>query len=113
MADGVNYQGYYNPNMKLNDLEEKQNIIKDRLLLVGQNLIETKEETNEKIVELKKNLNILKEEVEKIRDFIETVSNELGKFAKKEDLEILSKQAKMFQPLEFVRKSDLKRLNQN
>ena len=30
-------------------------------------------------------------------------SNEFSKFARKEDLDILAKQAKMFQPLEFVK----------
>ena len=49
--------------------------------------------------------------VERIKSFIEIVSSELGKFAKKDDLEILKKQAKMFQPLEFVRKSELKGMN--
>jgi hypothetical protein len=48
--------------------------------------------------------------MEKIKSFLESMSNEFSKFARKEDLEILSKQAKMFQPLEFVRKSDLKKL---
>jgi hypothetical protein len=110
MADEVNYSQYYDPNLKLKDLEEKQNIIKDRLLLIGQNLIETKESTNEKIVDMKKDIEMMKNELERIKDFIETISGELGKFAKKEDLEILSKQAKMFQPLEFVRKSDLVKL---
>ena len=49
---------------------------------------------------------------EKIKSFLEIIYGELGKFARKDDLEILSKQAKMFQPLDFVRKSDLKKLKE-
>ena len=37
--------------------------------------------------------------MERLISFLETASSEFSKFAKKEDLEILSKQAKMFQPL--------------
>ena len=37
--------------------------------------------------------------------FLETASAEFSKFAKKEDLEILSKQAKMFQPLKLAGKN--------
>ena len=48
--------------------------------------------------------------VERIKSFIESFSSEINGFAKKEDLEILTKQAKMFQPLEFVKKSDLEKL---
>ena len=113
MADENYNEGYgnqvYGENIKIKDLEEKQNILKDRLLLIGQNLIDTKEEVSQKNLEIKKELKTLKQDVEKIKSFLEIISNELGKFARKEDLEILSKQAKMFQPLDFVRKSDLKK----
>lgn len=95
---------YQQGNFRLKDVEEKQNILKDRLLLIGQNLIDTKEETSDRLIELKKDVEVLKEEVEKIKSFLDLVSSEMGKFAKKEDLEILKKQAKMFQPLEFIRK---------
>ena len=91
-------------NFRLKDLEEKQNILRDRLLLIGQNLIETKDEHSDKILEMKKDLEFLKQDVEKIKSFLEVISSELSKCARKDDLEILKKQAKMFQPLEFVRR---------
>ena len=92
------------------DLEERQRIIKDRLILIGQNLIDLKEKNEDEILNLKKNVEILKESVEKIKNFLESISSEFQKFAKKEDLEILKKQAKMFQPLEFATKEDLEKL---
>ncbi|MBW6442624.1 hypothetical protein K0A97_02475 [Patescibacteria group bacterium] len=106
---------YENPfigetNTKIRDLEEKNILLKDRLLLVGQNLIEIKEKTNSEILEIKKDIEIIKRSMERLTSFLETVSSEFSKFARKEDLEILSKQAKMFQPLEFVRKKDLKKI---
>jgi len=55
---GYPAQGGYDSlnNQQLRDLEEKQRILKDRLLLIGKNLIETKEQTNSKILEIKKSL---------------------------------------------------------
>jgi hypothetical protein len=106
-------QAYVDPNIKLRDLEEKQRILKDRLLLIGQNLIETKEKNEENFLDIKKDIEIIKQDMVRIKAFLETASNEFSKFAKKEDLEILAKQAKMFQPLEFVRKSDLEKLKNN
>jgi hypothetical protein len=91
--------GFGGNNIKIRDLEEKQRILKDRLLLIGQNLIETKEKNNEEILEIKKNIEIINRNMERLISFLETASSEFSKFAKKEDLEILSKQAKMFQPL--------------
>ncbi|MDP3987370.1 MAG: hypothetical protein Q8P81_04055 [Nanoarchaeota archaeon] len=101
-------QFLWDTNTKIRDLEERNRLLKDRMLLIGQNLIETKEKTNSDVLEIKKDLEIMKRNIEKLVSFLETASAEFSKFARKEDLEILSKQAKMFQPLEFVRKKDLK-----
>ena len=108
VEEQVNYAGqsFGETNSKLKDLEEKQRILKDRLLLIGQNLIETKEETSQKILEIKKDINIIKQNMERTISFLEMASSEFSKFARKEDLEILSKQAKMFQPLKFIKKQD-------
>ena len=92
------------------DLEEKQRFLKDRTLLIGQNLLELKEKNEKEILGLKKEIEILKNTLERMKDFLESISGEFEKFAKKEDLQILIKQAKMFQPLEFVKKSDLEKL---
>jgi predicted nucleic acid-binding Zn-ribbon protein len=98
-------------NVRFRDLEEKNKMLKDRLLLIGQNLIEAREKTSFDILEIKKELELIKKNMERLVSFLETASAEFSKFARKEDLEILTKQAKMFQPLEFVRKKDLKKLN--
>jgi len=100
MPEEYNYpqQNFNDSTAKIHDLEEKQRILKDRLLLIGRNLIETKEETNEKILEMKKEIQILKQNTERLINFIENASSEFSKFARKEDLQILAKQAKMFQP---------------
>ena len=107
----------YNPQVgqfsevitKLRDVEEKNRMLRDRLLLIGQNLVETKEKTNSDLLQIKKDLEILKSTMARMVSFLEMTSAEFSKFARKEDLEILSKQAKMFQPLEFVLKKDLKK----
>ena len=115
MADEQEQQGNYyelfsNASVRIRDLEEKQSISMDRLLLIGKNFLETKEKTNEKIIEIKKDIEKINQDVERIKSFLESISNEITKFAKKDDLDILAKQAKMFQPLDFVRKSNLKKL---
>jgi len=98
-------------SMRFRDLEEKNKMLRDRLLLMGENLIEMREKTFSDILEIKKELELIKKNMERLVSFLETASAEFSKFARKEDLEILTKQAKMFQPLEFVRKKDLKKIN--
>lgn len=115
MAKEVQDSNYSNQifsdlSSKIRDLEERQNMLRDRLLLIGQNLVETKEKSSSEIIEMKKDIEKISRNTEKLIGFLETASDEFSKFARKEDLEILAKQAKMFQPLEFVRKKDLKKL---
>ncbi|MBU0958664.1 MAG: hypothetical protein KKB31_01835, partial [Nanoarchaeota archaeon] len=62
------------------------------------------------ILEIKNQIQEMKGVLERMKRFLETASEEFSKFAKKEDLDILVKQAKMFQPFEFVTKSDLEKL---
>ena len=96
-GEQVNYsnQGYAAPNTSLADIEEKQRILKDRLLLIGENLVDFKEKTQEDLLDIKKELEIMKQNMARLIKFLETASNELTKFAKKEDLELLAKQVKM------------------
>jgi|TARA_Y100000310_G_scaffold340378_1_gene435910 hypothetical protein len=106
--EGAYGQFYNEPGVRMKDLEEKQRVLKDRVLLIGKNLIEIRETLSEGALEMKREVEEMKREVEKMKGFLETVSGDFSKFARKEDLEILSKQAKMFQPLEFIKKSNIK-----
>jgi archaellum component FlaC len=101
-----NYTNAFNVGMR--DLEEKQRMLKDRILLIGQNLIDMREKHNEEMIEMRKSLESIKTNIKQLVSFLETASGEFSKFARKEDLEILTKQAKMFQPLNLVKK-DLKK----
>jgi len=97
------YEGGANPRIR--DIEEKQRTQKDRLLLIGQNLIDLKEKHTQSILDIKKEMEIIKKNMERLISFLETASSEFSKFARKEDLELLAKQAKMFQPLDLLNKT--------
>ena len=97
-------------NVKLRDIEEKQNLIKDRVLLIGENLISEKEENSKEILELKtKNFHI-EEDIKKIKLAIERVLEDSDNFVRKTEFQILQRQFEMFQPLELARMSDVKAL---
>lgn len=98
-AEQPNYQNYMpDPNTKIRDLEEKQRILKNQLILIGKNMIEMREKSNKEILEIKKETESMKENIERLSSFIDTASEEFQKFARKEDVEILAKQMRMFEP---------------
>ena len=93
--------------LKLRDLEESQKLSKERLLLIGKNLIESEEKNIEEITELKKQMQNLNDELKRIKSLVSSFGEEITKSARKEELAILSRQYKMFEPLEYVRMKDL------
>ncbi len=100
VGEQSNYQNSYSqdPNLRIRNLEEKQRILKNQLLLIGKNLVEMKEKNNHDILEIRKNLEIIKDDMGRLTSFLDSVSEEFPQFARKDDLEILSKQMRMFKP---------------
>ena len=95
---------------RLNEVEEKQRLLRDRALLIGENLILIKEEFEKQNFELKQHLQTHKEELKEIKKILNRIVVELPNFARKSELEILESQSKMFQPLELARISDVERI---
>jgi len=95
---------------RLNEIEEKQRLIKDRILLVGENLISTKEDYSKQEFEIKRQLKQISTDISSLKQLMYRVVNELPNLAKKSELEILERQVKMFQPLEFARIKDVRNI---
>jgi len=113
MADQQNYAdpnaGYISDiSVKLRDIEEKQNIIKDRVLLIGENLITEKEGTDAEIASLKNSIFKINEDIRKLKLAIERIIDDSNNFVRKNEFEILQRQFQMFQPLELARMSDVR-----
>ena len=54
-------------NTKLRDIEERQRLIKDRVLLIGENLVEGKEESTQEIAELKVKTKGIEQEIQRLK----------------------------------------------
>ena len=92
---------------RLNELEEKQRLLRDRALLIGENLVAIKEDSEKEKWELKKQINQINLEIKNLKQLVNRIVNEFSNLARKSELEILERQAKMFQPLELARIKDI------
>ena len=97
-------------NTRLRDIEERNRLIKERVLLLGQNLIDSKQKDDAEITILKKETFVLKKEFEKIKSTLNSLITESNKFVKKDEMAIIERMLKDFQPLEFMRKQDVEEL---
>lgn len=100
-------------NSRIADIEEKQRLIKDRMLLVGKNLVDMRENINKDLTEIKLRLEGLEQNTEKLKQAFLRIGDELEKKARKSELEILEKQMKMFEPLKLARLEDVERIVEN
>ncbi len=100
----------YELALKFRDLEQGQKLTKERLLLIGQNLIESQEKNNNEITELKTKVQELETDLKRAQDIISAMSEEISKSARKEEIAILERQFKMFEPLKFARIQDIEKI---
>lgn len=108
--DGQDNTSLIELSSNIADLEEKNRLMRERVLLIGKNLVESREKNSKDITDLKIAVSEIKEDISKIKAFLLRVSEELEKRARKSEVELLAKQAKMFSPLELVRMEDLKKI---
>ncbi len=97
-------------NTRLREIEERSRVLRERVLLLGKNLISIKQKTEEQMQELKKQNTKLQQELEKTHSIIKNISEESGKFVRKQETMKIERMLKDFQPLEFVREKDLEEI---
>ena len=95
---------------RLNEVEEKQRLVRDRALLIGENLIGTKEDFSKETFEIKKQTSDIKLEIKELKQLMNRVINEIPNLARKSEVEILEHQAKIFDPIEFARIKDIEKI---
>jgi len=100
MASQADTQGFSNQgdqflsdvNTRLRDFEEKHRLVKERLLLVGQGLIDERDKTFLEIQNLKKTVMKLEKDNERMKKILENLAMQANNSARKEDLAIIQRQ---------------------
>lgn len=100
-------QSEYEMTIKIRDLEESHKMMRERLLLISQNFLESEEKSIKDRESLKKQLVSMESDLKRIKDMINSLIVEVSKSARKEEIELLRKQSKIFDPLKFVRMEDI------
>ena len=100
-------------NTRLRDLDERNKLIRERVLLLGKNLISSRQDIEDELKEIKKNNQEIKQDLEKIKRTSNLLLTEFNKSVKREELALVERMLKDFQPLEFMRKKDVEELIEN
>ena len=97
-------------NTRLRDLDERNRLIRERVLLLGKNIISSRQELDESMGEIKKENQEIKRTLEKLQHTSKLLITEINKFVKREEMGLVERMLKDFQPLEFMRKKDIEKM---
>ena len=100
-------------NTRLRDIDERNRLIRERVLLLGKNLISSRQDVEDELKEIKKDNIEIKADLEKLKKISNSLLTEFNKFVKREEIILVERMLKDFQPLEFMRKKDVEELIQN
>ncbi len=79
-------------NVRIRDLEEKNTLLRDRVLLLGQSVIEERDKSFKDIQEMKSTLIKLKEDLNRLKELMQRMAEQIAQTARKEELMILQRQ---------------------
>lgn len=97
-------------NTRLRDIDERNRLIRERVLLLGKNLISSRQDIEDELKEIKKDNQQIKKDIEEIKKVSNKLISEFNQFVKREEIVIVERMLKDFQPLEFMRKKDVEEL---
>ena len=100
-------------NTRLRDIDERNRLIRERVLLLGKNLISSRQDVEDELKEIKKDNIEIKADLEKLKKISSSLLTEFNKFVKREEIVLVERMLKDFQPLEFMRKKDVEELIEN
>ena len=83
-------------NTRIRVLEDKQKLIRERVLLLGDTLIEERDSNFKEIQDTKKTLIKMKDEQQRIKELLQKIIEQLENLARKEEVMILQRQFDMF-----------------
>ena len=102
--------GQYAPSERVRVLESKYGYLRDRIVLINENLITEYKKLSQEIKVVDSELKDLKKDIFEIKEALRHVLGELKFFARKENFKVLEKYINMWNPFNFVTEEEVLRL---
>lgn len=97
-------------NTRLKDLDEKHSLLKEKTLLLGQSFLKQEENITKELAIMKDEMKEMRAEMERMKEGIQHIIHESANFARKEELRLLDKYMKLWEPLKFVKQEEVRKM---
>jgi len=95
---------------RINEIEEKERADKNKIDLLSSSIIDKNKKTESDINLIRENLKQLSDELDKVKQKLDYILAEMPNLARKEDISIIEKFIKMWQPLKYTTTEDVERI---
>ena len=98
------------PEEKLRILESRYSLMRDRMLIINQNMNDQYRKLNSEIKLINDDLKEIKRDLNDLKEINRHVISELQTFARKDNLKVLEKYINFWNPLNFTTEEDVEKL---
>lgn len=99
-------------NSRIRSLEGKYNLLRDRVLVINNNMVEEYKKLLSEIKGINTDIKEIRDDIFKIKETLKHLIKELSLFAKKDDVKALEKYINIWNPMKFVTESEVKSIIQ-
>ena len=92
---------------RIRTLENKYNLLGERLLIVNQNMIEEYKKLMKELKMMNADIREIKADIMNVKETANNIVKELENFAKKDQIKVLEKYIDLWDPLKFVTEDQL------
>ena len=103
----MSMNGQYDPTERVRVLESKYNYLRDRIILINENLISEYKKLNQDIKIVDSELKDLKKELFEMKEALRHILSEMKFFARKEHFKVLEKYINVWNPFNFVTEEEV------
>ncbi len=100
----------FDVNSRVRSLEGKYNLLRDRVLIINNNMIEEYKKVMGEIKFIDSEIKDIKGDVFKLKESIRHLIQEVELFARKEDVQFLEKYINLWNPMKFTTEEDVVKL---
>ena len=95
------------PEERIRILESRYGIMRDRIFLINQNMIQEYRKLNKEMKLIDSEIKSVKQDLNEIKGILRNVVNEMQNFARKENVKVLEKYINFWNPLNFVTEKEV------
>ena len=96
-----------NPNERIRILESDNSMMRDRLIILNQGLIESHKKLTQELNILASELKEVRSEISELKTLANNLLQDMAQFAKKDQVKTLEKYINLWNPLHFTTEQDV------